>query len=289
MIQRALLLRALPAQLCRLPSVQQALGRPISTACHLTDDQARPALHFAGKTALDCIHRFTYAVLSPCSTSFRKLQGTLPGRSFRLMPLSGMRKSISLSTRFEQQLSWDLAAYTSGAKYSDTSFIATSEWSGLKPGRTLFTFCSSAVNCNWAVPSPCPWKTSAIPDGSFVLRLHPWAFKRRCLCGRMQLSPKTAPLGVKQASGWRRCSFSPDDELLSRTHLCREDVGGSALGRADAAVIFEELAYGDVTTTAYLTIHNMVSHCIDRCSKPYFTPIYLLHLWSPSDSHQCLQ
>ena len=46
---------------------------------------------------------------------------------------------------------------------------------------------------------------------------------------------------------------------------CREDVGGSALGRADAAVIFEELAYGDISTSAYLTIHNMVSHCIDRC------------------------
>ena len=52
-----------------------------------------------------------------------------------------------------------------------------------------------------------------------------------------------------------------------RGHLShREDVGGSALGRADAAVIFEELAYGDISTSAYLTIHNMVSHCIDRCS-----------------------
>lgn len=39
---------------------------------------------------------------------------------------------------------------------------------------------------------------------------------------------------------------------------CREDVGGSALSRADAAVIFEELAAGDISHTAYLTIHNMV-------------------------------
>ena len=37
-----------------------------------------------------------------------------------------------------------------------------------------------------------------------------------------------------------------------------EDVGGSGLGRGDAAVIFEALAYGDASTTAYLTIHNMV-------------------------------
>ena len=55
-------------------------------------------------------------------------------------------------------------------------------------------------------------------------------------------------------------------ELEKQVH-CREDVGGSALGRADAAVIFEELAYGDVSTSAYLTIHNMVSHCIDRCTS----------------------
>ena len=72
------------------------------------------------------------------------------------MPLSGMRKSISLWTPFEQQLSWDLAAYTSGAKYYHTSITAISEWYGLKPGRTLFTFCSSAVSSNWA----CTWSMS---------------------------------------------------------------------------------------------------------------------------------
>lgn len=40
--------------------------------------------------------------------------------------------------------------------------------------------------------------------------------------------------------------------------------GGSSLGRADAAVIFESLAYGDISVTAYLTIHNMVASCIDK-------------------------
>ena len=76
--------------------------------------------------------------------------------------------------------------------------------------------------------------------------------------------------------------------MLTQSQLCREDVGGSALGRADAAVIFEELAYGDVTTTAYLTIHNMVSHCIDRCSKLRSASYSLLHLWfllSPISFH----
>ena len=40
--------------------------------------------------------------------------------------------------------------------------------------------------------------------------------------------------------------------------------GGSGLCRADAAVIYEALAYGDISVTAYLTIHNMVANCIDK-------------------------
>ena len=36
----------------------------------------------------------------------------------------------------------------------------------------------------------------------------------------------------------------------------REDVGGSGLSRLDAAVIFEALATGCVSTTAYLSIHK---------------------------------
>jgi len=42
------------------------------------------------------------------------------------------------------------------------------------------------------------------------------------------------------------------------------EVGGSGLGRLDAAIIFEALAYGDVSTAAYLSIHNMASWMIDR-------------------------
>jgi alkylation response protein AidB-like acyl-CoA dehydrogenase len=37
-----------------------------------------------------------------------------------------------------------------------------------------------------------------------------------------------------------------------------EEFGGSGLGRLDGAVIFEGLSYGDISTAAYLTIHNMV-------------------------------
>ncbi len=44
----------------------------------------------------------------------------------------------------------------------------------------------------------------------------------------------------------------------------REDVGGSALGRLDAALIFEALSYGDVAVAAFISIHNMASWMIDR-------------------------
>jgi alkylation response protein AidB-like acyl-CoA dehydrogenase len=44
----------------------------------------------------------------------------------------------------------------------------------------------------------------------------------------------------------------------------REDVGGSGLGRLDAALIFEALSRGDVSVAAFLSIHNMASWMIDR-------------------------
>jgi alkylation response protein AidB-like acyl-CoA dehydrogenase len=44
----------------------------------------------------------------------------------------------------------------------------------------------------------------------------------------------------------------------------REDVGGAALTRLDATVIFEELAQGCVSTAAYISIHNMAAWMIDR-------------------------
>ena len=43
----------------------------------------------------------------------------------------------------------------------------------------------------------------------------------------------------------------------------REDAGGSGLSRLDAAVIFEELARGCVTTAAFISIHNMAAWMID--------------------------
>ena len=42
-----------------------------------------------------------------------------------------------------------------------------------------------------------------------------------------------------------------------------EDVGGSALSRLDAALIFEALATGCPTVAAYMSIHNMAAWMID--------------------------
>jgi alkylation response protein AidB-like acyl-CoA dehydrogenase len=43
----------------------------------------------------------------------------------------------------------------------------------------------------------------------------------------------------------------------------RDDVGGSALSRLDATIIFEELAQGCTSTAAYMSIHNMATWMID--------------------------
>lgn len=46
--------------------------------------------------------------------------------------------------------------------------------------------------------------------------------------------------------------------------VVRDDVGGSGLGRLDSALIFEALATGCPTASAFLSIHNMVATAIDR-------------------------
>ncbi|MCB1478451.1 MAG: isobutyryl-CoA dehydrogenase [Rhodobiaceae bacterium] len=72
------------------------------------------------------------------------------------------------------------------------------------------------------------------------------------------------------AESWdRNCTF-PVETLRAAAGLgfggiyVREDVGGSGLGRLDAAVIFEELSKGCTSTSAYISIHNMAAWMIDR-------------------------
>lgn len=44
----------------------------------------------------------------------------------------------------------------------------------------------------------------------------------------------------------------------------KDDVGGTGLGRYEAAIVFEALATACPSTTSYITIHNMVAGIIDR-------------------------
>jgi len=44
----------------------------------------------------------------------------------------------------------------------------------------------------------------------------------------------------------------------------RDDMGGSGLGRMEAALIFEALSAGDVSVASMLSIHNMATWMIDR-------------------------
>ncbi|GEO80599.1 acyl-CoA dehydrogenase family protein [Pararhodospirillum oryzae] len=72
------------------------------------------------------------------------------------------------------------------------------------------------------------------------------------------------------AARWDEEKIFPEDTLRAAAALgfagiyCREELGGAGLTRLDAALIFEELASACPSTTAYLTIHNMVSWMIDR-------------------------
>ena len=59
-----------------------------------------------------------------------------------------------------------------------------------------------------------------------------------------------------------------------------EEVGGTGLGRLDASLVFEALSYGDVTTAAFLSIHNMCAWMIDRFGSEELRQRYLPRLAS---------
>ncbi|SDZ75663.1 acyl-CoA dehydrogenase family protein [Rubrimonas cliftonensis] len=73
---------------------------------------------------------------------------------------------------------------------------------------------------------------------------------------------------------WDRTAHFPLDVMRGAAALGLAGVfvdpehGGSGLGRLDGALIFEGLARGCVSTSAFLTIHNMVAGMIDRYGDP---------------------
>src|SRR5437762_1620396 len=71
------------------------------------------------------------------------------------------------------------------------------------------------------------------------------------------------------ARDWDENSTFPVPQLREAASLgfggiyVKDDVGGSALSRLDATIIFEELAQGCTSTAAFISIHNMAAWMID--------------------------
>lgn len=76
---------------------------------------------------------------------------------------------------------------------------------------------------------------------------------------------KLAPM----ADSWDDNAHFPVDILREAAALgmagvmAREDIGGSQLTRLDSVLLFEQLATGCTSTSAYLSIHNMVTTLVD--------------------------
>ncbi|WP_101674318.1 acyl-CoA dehydrogenase family protein [Alloalcanivorax mobilis] len=72
------------------------------------------------------------------------------------------------------------------------------------------------------------------------------------------------------AAAWDAGSVFPKDTLRRAGELgfcslyCDEEHGGMGLSRLDAALIFEQLAAGCTSTTAFITIHNMATWMLTR-------------------------
>lgn len=70
------------------------------------------------------------------------------------------------------------------------------------------------------------------------------------------------------ALDWDAKSHFPEEVIKSTAELgfagiyMPEEVGGSGLGRMEASLIFEALAYGCPSTSAYISIHNMINWVI---------------------------
>ena len=75
---------------------------------------------------------------------------------------------------------------------------------------------------------------------------------------------------LPNAQRWDEERHLPVDVLREAAALgmaglyVREESGGAGLTRLDAACVFEALAYGCRTVSAFLSIHNMVAWMIDR-------------------------
>lgn len=91
----------------------------------------------------------------------------------------------------------------------------------------------------------------------------------------------TADAITPHAAEWDEKSIFPRDTIKSAAELgfsaiyVSEESGGVALGRLEAALIMEAMAYGCVPTSAFISIHNMATWMIDRFGSQAVKDKYL--------------
>jgi alkylation response protein AidB-like acyl-CoA dehydrogenase len=83
------------------------------------------------------------------------------------------------------------------------------------------------------------------------------------------------------AAEWDEKHIFPRDTIRAAAELgfaaiyVSEESGGIALGRLEAALIMEAMAYGCPSTSAFISIHNMAAWMIDRFGAPAVKEKYL--------------
>ena len=96
----------------------------------------------------------------------------------------------------------------------------------------------------------------------------------------------TADAITPNAAEWDEKHIFPRDTIREAAELgfgaiyVSEESGGIGLGRLEAALIMEAMAYGCPSTSAFISIHNMASWMIDRFGSAEVKQKYL-----PVDDH----
>ena len=101
-------------------------------------------------------------------------------------------------------------------------------------------------------------------------------------CAIQEMARKfTADRITPNASEWDEKHIFPRDTIKEAAELgfasiyVSEESGGIALGRLEAALIMEAMAYGCPSTSAFISIHNMASWMIDRFGSQAVKAKYL--------------
>eukprot|EP00054_Salpingoeca_dolichothecata_P028883 m.223105 g.223105 ORF g.223105 m.223105 type:complete len:406 (-) comp26339_c0_seq4:1257-2474(-) len=125
----------------------------------------------------------------------------------------------------------------------------------------MFTLLRTSVRASVRLPL---WRSVATALDTATIGMSPEQKDIYAMC-RNFADKEMAP----HMQQWDEKEYLPLDVLKQASQLgfgaiyARGDVGGSDLTREDAAIIFETLATGCVSTTAFLSIHNMCAWMVD--------------------------